>query len=210
MPGFELFERDLRLVVADLDPAVIQRELAAYAKRSVTDVVSSGQAPAIYDRYVNGRLGAPEESVTLPGPIVYVFSNWRLAIETALTELERRVPRRSGRYAASFIATVGGSIVTDFSNIAPESEVVILNAQPYTRKMEVGANKTGARHFELAKGAFNRRFGGAFAASTMFLNAKSGIHPLIPYILKGNNGRRKDSQAGAPITYPALVLNAVT
>lgn len=192
-----------------LDPVVAQRELAAFARRERDALISSGQASPSYETYVNERQGAAEETVIMPGPITYIFSNWKLVIETALAELQKRAPRRGGKYAASFLVTVGGRVVTDYMSIAPDATVIIINAQPYTRKMEVGANKTGARHFELSKSAINRRFGRAFSATFTFMNAASGIDPRVPYILKRPNGRRKDSQAGMPITYPAIEINAV-
>jgi hypothetical protein len=203
-----LFERELRLAVASIEPDVIRRELAAYARASLAEVISARQAPAEYDRYVNGQQGASEESVQLPGPIVYVFQNWRLVINAALTELRKRVPRKSGRYAASFIVTVNGAPVADFDKIPNGAEVIILNAQPYTRKMETGANKTGKRHFDLSKAALNRRFRGAFNVQVGYLPVSSGVDARVPYVLKRSAGKRKDRQAGMPITYPALMITS--
>lgn len=209
--GFEHFDRELRVALAGSEPEAMRRELAAFARMSVAAVVASGQATPDYERFVNGRAGAVEESVELPGPITYVFTNWTLAVETALAELIRRVPRKSGRYSRSFIVISGGAEVTDYDDIAPGGEVVILNSQPYTRKMEVGENGEGGdRHFDLARGAFNRRFSGAFRATVQFLKVSGGLRPDMPYILKqGGRSRRKDRQAGQPITYPALILKAV-
>lgn len=203
-----LFERELKLAITAIEPDAIRRELAAYARMSVAEVIGSGQAPAEYDRYVNGRLGEAEETVQLPGPIVYVFQNWRLVINAAMEELQKRVPRKSGRYASSFIATVNGTPVVDFDAIPNGAEVIIINAQPYTRKMESGANKTGKRHFDLSKAALNRRFRGAFNAQVAYLNVAAGVDPRIPYVLKRSAGKRKDRQAGMPITYPALMITS--
>lgn len=207
--GFENFDRDLQIALTDMEPEAMRRELAAFAKASLAEVIASGAGSPDYQRFVNGRQGVPEEAVELPGPIVYVFTNWRLAIETALAELGKRVPRRSGRYASSFLVVVDGRPVTDFATVAPDAEVVILNFQPYTRKMESGANGPGRRHFDLSKGAFNRRFKGAFVADVQYMKVTGGLHPGMPYILKRSQGRRKDRQAGMPITYPALIMRAV-
>lgn len=226
---FNLFEREIKLATADLEPAAIRGALAAYARQSVAEVISSRQAPPDYERFVNGRAGAPEESVQLPGPIVYLFTNWGLIIDSALEELRKRVPHRSGDYARSFIVTVGGRPISDFSSIPPGAEVIILNAQPYTRKMETGANGTGRKHFDLSKAALNRRFYPSFQFQVSFLNVSSGLDPRMPYVLKGSGplvaakqdrrssafragrthlARGKDREAGAPITYPALVITA--
>lgn len=207
--SLQFFDRELTLAMTELDPVVMQKELAAFAKRSVAEVVGSGQAPAKYDRFVNGRAGAPEESVVLPGPIVYVFSNWRVVIEAAIEELQRRVPRRTGRYAGSFIVLANQQRILDYASIPADGEVIIFNSQPYTRKMESGANKTGARHFDLTKAALNRRFGGVFQVQMTYLKVSGGVAPGVPYILKNSSGRRKDRQAGRPITYPALLINGL-
>lgn len=206
--GFEFFARDLAVATKATEPEAMRLELAAFARRERDALISSGRASPVYDTYVNGQHGAREETVVLPGPIMYVFANWKLVVETALEELKKRVPRKTGRYAASFLVTVNGRVVTDFQTIAPDATVKIINAQPYTRKMEVGGNKTGKRHFELAKSAVNRRFSGAFSATTEFSSAAGGIDPRVPYILRRANGRRKDSKAGMPITYPTLVLTS--
>lgn len=243
MAGFNFPDLTSMFEGTSLDPAVAAREFATFARSERDALIASGAASANYETYVNNREGAPEESVVMPGPIVYVFSNWKVAIEAAL-EMLRQFSESRGKYADSFIVTVNGNRVADFSAIPANGEVVILNAQPFTRKMEVGGNKTGKRHFERAKGQFNGRFSGVFKASTMFLNAKSGIDPRIPYILKGQQrdasvgalaewhgvpkavilgwraqgrkisgpvakSRRKDTEAGQPITYPALVINIV-
>jgi hypothetical protein len=206
---FNMFDREIKLATAELEPAAIQRALAAFARESVADVISKGQAPARYERVVNNRTGVSEDAVQLPGPIVYLFTNWALAIGTAIAELEKRSPRRSGKYAGSWLVVSGNRVVTDYQSIPAGAEVIILNYRPYTRKIEVGANRTGKRHVDLSKAAFNRRFDQAFRAETRFVNAASGLHPSIPYLLKRSQGKRKDRQAGLPITYPAMVINAL-
>lgn len=227
---FHMFDREIKLATADLEPDAVRRELAAFARESVADVISKGQAPAQYERVVNNRPGVSEDAVQLPGPIVYLFTNWQLAIETALSELKKRSPRRSGKYADSWLVVAQNRVVTNYREIPPDAEVAILNYRPYTRKIEVGANKSGRRHVDQSKAAFNRRFAGAYSAQTIFVKASGGIHPLMPYILKGgaplvaakaNNkssafragrthlSRRKDREAGQPITYPAMVITAL-
>jgi hypothetical protein len=204
------FDRDLKLITAEVEPEILRRELAAFAKRSLAEAIASGEASPMYDRYVNDRLGAPEESVQLPGPIVYVFSNWSVILKEALAELERRAPRRSGKFQQSFIVLVNQQIVTDFSRIAPDAEVIITNAQPYVRKVETGVLKVPRYYvFDGTKNFLVRRFGGSqgsFSFVTRWLNITGGVHPLIPYVLKGSQGKRKDRQAGMPITYPAIVI----
>lgn len=205
MPGMDFFERDLKLATAGLEPAQVDAALAKFARAELAKVIAGG-APRQYDKYVNGRQGAAEESVIAPGPILYVFTNWTLVINTALEELKKRSPRRTGRYQNSFIVVVGGrTVVTDYSKLRADAEVIIFSSAPYTRKIETGYNGPGKRHFDLTKSALNSRFKGAFEFEMKYVDVPGGINPLVPYKLKRTTKRRA---AGTPLTYPALIINA--
>nr|WP_292832994.1 hypothetical protein [Mesorhizobium sp.] len=192
-----------------MEPEAINQAVAAFAKQEVRRVIAEGIASPQYERYVNSVRGAPEEAYKAPGSIVYEFTNWPLVINSALEDLRKRVPVRSGRYRDGFTVVVGGRVVvTDFMKLRSDAEVVIFNPRPYTRRMEVGANKTGARHFDGAKRVLSRRFSGAFSVELRFVNVPGGVHPLAPYRLKRGQGR-KGRAAGDQITYPALIINPV-
>lgn len=236
MARFETFARDIQLATAGISQEAISAELATFAKLEVARVIKTGEGSANYTRFVDGIEGAPEESVEAPGPILYQFAWWDEVITTALSELVARSPRRSGRYVNSFVVLASQQIVSGYSDISGAAEVVIFNAQPYTRKIEVGAMtmSVAPRHFDRARSALVRKFGanGSFRIDIRFLNIASGIHPLVPYVLKGEYGRHRSAQLGAakagtlqhgfkklhrrqaldagkPITYPALVINMV-
>lgn len=203
--GFEFFERDLRLSTVGIEPDAVNAALARFARQELAKVIAGG-ASTNYQRYVGGRAGAAEETVRVPEVIVYQFTNWRLVIETALAELQKRAPRRSGRYAGSFIVVVGGrTVVTDYSKIRADSEVIIFSQMPYTRKIETGYNGPGKRHFDLSKSALNSRFKGAFEVEMRYVDVPGGIANGVPYLLKRTTRRRA---AGTPLTYPALIINA--
>lgn len=221
---FETFERDLRLATAGLQPAEINKRLAAFARSELAAVIASGEGSANYDRFVNGREGAAEETVQAPGPILYVFNWWQVIISAAQEELEKRSPRKSGRYAGSFIVISNGQLVTDYAALPGNAEVIITNFQPYVRRIEGRDRKV----FAGAKLALARRFGNSYRVETQYLSIAAGVHPSIPYILKGayaarrnarlaNPGqfrdqkfpRRKDQEPGQPITYPALIINGL-
>lgn len=207
--GFEGFDRQIAFATDGIAPENIAKELAKFARAELAKAIAAGASPN-YDRYVNGRQGAPEESVTIPGGILYVFSNWPLVINAALAELQKRSPRRSGRFASSFVVLANQTVTTDYGSIPAAAEVIIFNAQPTSRKAEVGRLGIPARRlFDGTKSALSRRFREGFAFQTMFLNIKAGVHPLVPYILKGSQGRRSDRQAGSALTYPAIVINAL-
>ncbi len=209
MAGFDFFERDLRLATAGLEPEAINKALAAFARQELAKAISAGASPE-YEKYVNGRQGAAEETVKAPGPIIYEFVNWPLVIAAALAELQKRSPRKSGRYASSFIVLANQVPVADYRGIPAEAEVVITNFQPYVRRIEVGKNgSSGKRMFDLTKVALNSRFKEGFRAETKFLNFSAGIHPMMPYRLKSGHGRRKDRQAGGVLSYPSIIINTV-
>ncbi len=212
MARFDTFDRQISLATADIAPDRISAELAKFARQQLAEAIQSGAATPVYDLFVNGRRGVSEESVQAPGPILYEFSWWRVVVRYALDALAKHSPRQSGRYASSFLVIVGGKVVANFEDVPPSAEVIITNAQPYVRKVQVGAMQMSvpARMFDKAKTDLVRRYGTqAFSFQTQFLDLGAGLHPLIPYRLKRNQGRRKDRQAGMPITYPAIVMNMV-
>lgn len=211
--GFEFFERDLRVATAGMEPEAINQAVAVFAKQELRRVIADGSASPRYERYVNGVHGASEEAYRAPGAIVYEFTNWPLVIDAALDELKKRGPRpKSGLFNRSYVVIVGGRVlVTDYSKIRSDAEVIILNATPYSRKAEVG--RLGIPEQRLFKGTARviaSRFNGAFTVTSRFLNVPSGIHPLMPYHLK-NRGRSNDriSRKSGVLTYPAIIINPV-
>lgn len=206
---FETFERDIRLVTQNMDPEAISTELAIFARAQLAEAIGEGEASDIYDRFVNGREGLPESAVNAPGPIVYRFIWWPVLIKFALQELHKRSPRRSGRFASSFIVISGGRVVRDYQRLRADDEVIITNYQPYIRKIEGPRHGSGRKLFSKMRGVMRRKFGarGSFRFDVVFLQIGRGVHPMMPYRLKRSHGRRKEMQAGAPITYPALIMN---
>lgn len=265
MSRFETFDRDIRVATEGLSQEAISAELARFARAELAAVVASGEGSPSYDRFVNGREGVSEDQVEAPGPILYRFSWWAEVIATALGELVKLSPRRSGRYAGSFVVIADGQVAHPGEAIGLGSEVIITNAQPYVRKVEQGHwVSTPPKMFENAGRRVRAAYSGMLLVQTMFLRIPAGIHPLIPYILRGAQrsasrralaewyqvpdavidawraqgrklgtvnmlrraaaqnrmssawraGReflsgRKDTAAGQPLTYPALVLNMV-
>lgn len=207
MAGLEFFDRELRLATAGLEPAAINKALARFARAELAKAIGAGASPE-YDRFVNGVPDAPEESVKVPGVIVYEFVNWPLVIKAALAELVKRSPRRSGRFASSFIVIAAGrAVATDYSKIKPGSEIIITNFSPAVRKAEVGLLGIPAnRLFAGTARVMTTRFRDSFRFEAKFLDIRAGIHPAIPYRLKRGSRR---SPAGRPIAYPSIVINVI-
>lgn len=209
--GFEFFERDLKIATAGMDDDAINRAVAAFARQEVARVIAEGIASPDYQRFVNGVPDVPEEAYRAPGAILYEFLNWRLVIEAAIDELEKRSPRKTGLFASSFIVIAGGrTIVTDYSKIRPDAEIIITNTQPTVRKAEVG--RLGIPEQRLFKGTariLQGRFGQAFTFEAKFLNVPAGIHPSMPYRLKGRGSRDRVSRRSGVLSYPSIIINPV-
>jgi len=228
MPGFQTFERDLKLATVGMEPRAIAAHLAAFAKSELAKVIASGAARSPYQTIVNGRVGAAEETVVPPGPIVYQFNGgnlWPVVIGFALDYLKQRSPKDSGDYQNSFVVIANGRVrsgsyagvhrrallggqVTPTTDIPQSAKVIITNTRPYTRKIEMGAMRMSVPPglFKDAESAVQGEFSEAVSVRTQFLRLHSGIAPGLPYLLKGS-ARRKDSRAGQPLTYPSLVLS---
>lgn len=198
----QAFERELRLATAGLSKDNIRRQLAAFAKQELAKVQRSGEAPERYVRTVNGRIGAPEESVEPPGPIVYSFNVLPDVAEYALAFAKERSPVRSGRFKKSWFVMVNGRETRSLESIPLEAEVILTNSQPYSRKIEVGAMKMRVPPgvVEDTKQAVMRRFGNIVTAQKRFIPLSGA------YVLRREN-RRKDRASGKQLLYPALVVS---
>lgn len=217
MATFATFDQEIRMATVGISPAAVNKALAEFARSELRKAQAAGTASQSYRLYVNDRPASSEFEVEAPGPILYLFSMWAEIIDFAIAELKRRSPVRSGRFRESFIVVVNGDIVSSGKEIDATSEVIVTNFQPYIRKAEAGL--LGTKRFAIFDGtkrALARRFGNegrtayGYLFETKWLNIGAGVHPGIPYVLKHSQGRRKDRQAGMPITYPAIIMKMVT
>ncbi|TAI67580.1 hypothetical protein [Bradyrhizobium sp. Leo170] len=212
MARISTFAKDLQLATAGISPENIARELAAFAKSELAKSIAEGEGSERYYRYVNGVLGAAEEMVVPPGPILYVFQWWREIIEFALQSAVERSPEKSGRYKQSWFIMTPGGVIKSFDEIPINSTVILTNNQPYSRKIDVGHMRMSVPPgiIEDVRKMVMARFGN-------FVTTKRTLIPLPGgYILKGHFKRgyrpyarsklRPDTMAGAQMTYPALVM----
>lgn len=212
MARLQSLQKDLQLAVADIAPEKIAAQLAAFARSELRNAIADGEGSPIYDKFINGREGAEEESVVPPGPILYVFSWWDDIVKYALQYLVERSPEKSGRYKSSWQVMVNGQVVADPKTIPIQSVVTIINTQPYSRKIDVGHMQMSVPPFvvEDARTKVMSIFGNIITAKRIMISIPGG------YVLKGRfrrgirkHARRKlraDTQAGAPMTYPALQM----
>lgn len=207
-----LEDRDIKMATAGMAPEVIAKELARFARSELAGVIAAGEASTIYTKYVNGREGAEEETVRPPGPIVYDFSYWEPILKFALNFLRERSPVKTGAYQSTHQVMIGSQFIDPAAPIAAGEEVVIVNTRPYARKIEVGFMQMSVPDgvYNDAMRAVKRQFGRVIRVNFRMILIPNG------YILKGmfrrgyKPGARtklgKDTQAGARMTYPALVM----
>lgn len=150
MSGSRAFRQQVNLIVnRRLSPEAISARLAEFAKQELARHIQGGASPE-YQRFVDGKRGAPEERVKPNGIIVYRFNLMAIAARMALEELRKRSPRglttdrrRMFRpaYIDSFFLGLNGTFVLA-RNFNPRtagdlSNVVIGNTAPYSRKANV-------------------------------------------------------------------------
>lgn len=213
MPRLQTFAKDLQLATAAIAPENIAAELAKFARVELASTISDGTGSPFYDKFVNGREGAEEETVVAPGPIVYAFVWWGDIIPYALQFLVERSPAQSGLYKQSWIVRSNGRLISDARQIRFGDKVEITNTQPYHRKVDVGHMRMSVPHqlIEDARQAVNRIWGNMVEARRTLIQLPGG------YVLKGRfhrgfrlHARRKlraDVSAGEAMTYPALSLS---
>lgn len=204
------------LIVSDtLSLEAQKKAVAQFARARLAEVQQQhrqqfGHEPD-YTRAVDGRLGAMEEEVNVPGRIVYAFSVWRPVLQFTFDILRRWSPRRSGRYQRSFVALLNWDEIDIMARGIPDNaEIIVVNTQPYSRKIHVGAMKMSVPPglFETAKLEIQRQFRGVVRARVTFIQLKDG------YVLKGRGARGLNPRsararrvaAGQPMTYPAIAL----
>ncbi len=197
-------------IAAELSPAGRSARLADAARAGLADLIASGRASSSYRRFVDGREGAQESTVQPDGGVIlYQFSYIAETVSFALSFLQARSPSRSGRFRNSFVVSVNGRPIpaTELqpSSIPLDAEIMIYNAQPYSRKVDVQLVGTHPLRFSAPPGLFDdaarairRQFGNTATAKR--INSVS-----VP----GQYVRRSGRGAGQRTASPALVITPV-
>lgn len=201
------FARELTLSTAGLTGPEAQRALARFARAERDKIIAakierSGVAPK-YTTAVNGQVGLSEDSVKLPGPIVYTFDDGGEIGLYLLDFLQARAPRDTGDYIKGFRFIQSGRYV-DAAALRPGQAFHITNDRPFSRKIELGAMKMRVppHIFEDAAQAARKRFGNVAKFRVQYLELVGG------YVLKGRGRRRRGkSREGEAMRYPAVFVD---
>src|SRR4051812_41346194 len=103
------FSRSVKVFIdQNLAPAAQSAFLANTARKGVAELIATKRAPPRYDRFVDGREGASEDSVKPDGNITYVFEYLNDVIEFSIDYLMKRAPEKTGNYKKNFFLSVDG------------------------------------------------------------------------------------------------------
>lgn len=137
------FERSALLQLsAALKPEEQGKRFAAFARQQLSaaqaqDARVLGFTPE-HETFVDGRAGANEDSVRMPGTILYRFILAEEVLVYISELLVQNSPVRTGRYSASHVLYADSVEVPIGQRAPPASEYIFTNAQPYARKIERG------------------------------------------------------------------------
>jgi hypothetical protein len=218
-----LFRQQVQAFIdKNLSPAARSRVLADTARAGLADLIGSGRASPAYQTWVDGVRDDNEDDVkgTGGGSILYRFDVQAQAAVFALAFLQTRSPVRSGAYKSAFYVGADGVFVRgdafDPSAIPAGAEIIIINTQPYARKIESGHMRMSVPSGVMsdARQAVKQRFP-ATTSEVAFMYATGDIGG--GYVLRGRFRRghragarvslRSDTTKGQPMIYPALVIN---
>ncbi|WP_025319147.1 hypothetical protein [Granulibacter bethesdensis] len=205
----------------------MQDRVAAYARDRLAELRRDGH-PEPYRTYVDGREGVPLEQVRIGGgTIAFLFSYLAEATSWAVDQMRKRSPVLTGAYRDAWIIAVNGvPLRGSVADIPPDAEVIIVNTQPYHRKIDMGAQitRTPPRIVESVRQSVLRRYPNLLAERRFVTLGGVGLEN---YVLKGRAMKsgltwdrkggflrlhaprptnRRDSRAGELLTYPALVM----
>lgn len=205
------------VLVGKLSGPEAQRKVARIAREFRDGLIASGRASGAFNTTVNGVDGAAEETVRPAGGVIlYRFNGMAAAVDFALDYVRARSPMLTGRYRNSWMVWVDGRpFASAPAKIPAGAEVFIVNMQPYSRKIDMGANTASQLAF-LNSGRIKGRAQGKRALRMISIveGARQAAMPRFPglrverdmltlpapynYTLKSTGER---------MTFPALVMN---
>ena len=207
-----VFAREITVASKNLFPAQVEALLEDAARREKARVLAeqtqrAGIAPTT-ETIVDGRRGAPIDAATDKSTIIIEYEYLREIAAWLLDTLERGAVRgESGVYSRSFVLLVDG-VEAQVSAITHDTQsFVVANTQPYARRLEVGKTRRGDA-FILDDSRYRFIDSIAKVAKGRFGNMAQVRHAFVgldnAYRLRRAQGKRRDRQAGAEMTYPAI------
>lgn len=139
--------------------ALIKAAKEAHAEAAAINVRALGH-PVESVTIVDGRRGAPMESVKAGGVVVHLFAVHQAAIEFTAETLSRLSPWDTGLYENSHLLLVNGEEVEWGAAIGVDDVVTFVNLLPYARRLEQGwSDQAPDGVYEVASEIVRARFG---------------------------------------------------
>ena len=213
-------ERVVALAVAEVKAPQFQAMHAALARTGLAKHLAQTQGQPRMRRIVDGNPGAPEDSVKYLGIIRYEFDSLVQAALWAKGQLEvlspvSMSPVSGGRYRDSWFLMVDGQQVEPDAVPVNARDIMIVNDQPYSRKLVAGKKRDG-RPFSLqnlppgfltiVEYSTRARYRGALLVKGTFTMLTGGHRLRNDYRTTDIGRVRPRNRAGSAITYPALYI----
>ncbi len=178
------------------------RILVATAKREHGKVMRTPPRPHSFTRYVDGREGAPEDSVRADGVITYIYPRLEHVARYAMEVLFDLSPVLSGAYRQGHTLMLNGKPAADLSGWRPGDEIAITNMLPYARKIELGRMKMrvpgSAKVYRQAVRKVKARFGSTAKIGFAFRGIVGGQQISVQ--------RRSRSRGNSDLRYPVMTI----
>ncbi|MCS0501619.1 hypothetical protein [Ancylobacter mangrovi] len=188
------------------DPAQRGARLAAFARQALAEAQeinrqATGAVPP-HETFVDGRQGAPLESVKPDGVIVFEFDLLGDLFEWVGEMLVKHSPVRTGRYSDSHLFFADGVQVDPGAALPSAEEYVFINVQPYARKIERGLSPQAPEGVYEAVAAMARaRFGNLAHIRFSYRSfQEGGIVAYIPAGAPATRDRRGRFASGAGVS----------
>lgn len=226
----QAFVKVIDLAVAGVSPPELQKLHARIARQGLAAHLAGLASRPAVKTIVDHRAGASEDSVKAYGVIRYELGFLQEIAPVALAKAREVSPVDSGRYRDAWLVLADG-VPVDAAAVPEQTvELVIVNPEPYSRKLNVGKNLDGSPFVvsvppyfvEEINGAVFRRWGNIVTASVRYIDLHGGytikIGNAVLLARQAARGRgvnnatramlqvRKDRQAGTDVTYPAVII----
>jgi hypothetical protein len=199
----------------NLSPAARQKMMARKAQEVIAQTAARNETAlgrkVTYDQFVDGKEGAPLESINPNGGVVALrFHLIGNLLEWIGQQLELHSPVRSGRYKKSHMLLADGVEVDPAGDVPPAEEYLFVSIVPYARKIERGRSKQAPDGvYDVVADMAKRRFGNMAMIKFTYRSV------LLPYVgLGGKKGGKTASRAKRSANsleretrYPAIQIN---
>lgn len=213
----EAVSRELSLAGMGLTGDAFRKFHADLARKELDRVLrdngtTTGAKP-YYQQFVDGRQGAPLDSVKLGGIIEFTF-DYIAEIATAALELlkqlspvDRSPDAKPPVFRDNHAIFINGSEVADLSGLKPGDEVLFANLLPYARKLEAGSSVQAPNGvYEVAQKTLRQRYGNMIYIEMTYRGfVDSAFQDPSSSPMSRERGQKRFNRSD--VRYPVLILH---